>query len=118
MPCHPHVPLIDIVLTPSGVPSSMNLGQIIKTHLGWAAKILNFHAKTPVFQGANEREIGLLLKMAGITWGAQALGLRTPAPTITEADVLALLADIKPDLKESTEVFERLEEATLNDLGG
>jgi DNA-directed RNA polymerase beta subunit len=50
---------VDIVLNPLGVPSRMNVGQILETHLGWAAKILGFYAKTPVFQGANEREIGL-----------------------------------------------------------
>jgi DNA-directed RNA polymerase subunit beta len=94
----------------------MNVGQILETHLGWAAKILNFYAKTPVFQGANEREIGLLLKMAGITWAAQALGLRTPAPSITDADVLTILGDIKP-ADAGGEMFERLEEASLNQLG-
>ena len=54
----------------------MNVGQILETHLGWAAKLLGFYAKTPVFQGANEREIGLLLKMAGLTWVRDALELR------------------------------------------
>src|SRR6185503_12264506 len=119
MPFLPNGRPVDIVLNPLGVPSRMNVGQILETHLGWAAKILNFYAKTPVFQGANEREIGLLLKMAGIAWAAQSLGLRTQAPVITDADVLAILQDIKPDpKKESTELFERLEEATLNDLSG
>src|SRR5205823_2543137 len=95
----------------------MNVAQILETHLGWAAKILNFYAKTPVFQGANEREIGLLLKMAGIVWAAQALGLRTPAPRITDEDVHSILEDIKPT-DTGVEVFERLEEASLNQLGG
>src|SRR5205085_4184547 len=117
MPFLPDGRPVDIVLNPLGVPSRMNVGQILETHLGWAAKILNFYAKTPVFQGTNEREIGLLLKMAGIRWGAQALGLRTPAPTITDADVRTILADIKPANKEGIEVFERLEEASLNQLG-
>ena len=44
---------IDIILNPIGVPSRMNLGQIMETHLGWAAKILGFKARTPVFDGAN-----------------------------------------------------------------
>src|SRR3982075_1591187 len=48
---------VDIVLNPLGVPSRMNVGQILETHLGWAARLLGFYAKTPVFQGANEREI-------------------------------------------------------------
>src|SRR5437762_2276005 len=119
MPFLPPGAPVDIVLNPLGVPSRMNVGQILETHLGWAAKILNFYAKTPVFQGTNEREIGVLLKMAGIRWGAQALGLRTPAPTITDADVRTILADIKPaNAGGGVELFERLEEASLNSLGG
>jgi DNA-directed RNA polymerase subunit beta len=116
MPFLPDGRPVDIVLNPLGVPSRMNVGQILETHLGWAAKILNFYAKTPVFQGANESEIGLLMKMAGITWAAQALGLRTPAPSITDADVRTILGDIKP-ADASGEVFERLEEASLNQFG-
>ena len=65
MPFLPDGRPVDIVLNPLGVPSRMNVGQILETHLGWAAKLLGFYAKTPVFQGANEREIGLLLKLAG-----------------------------------------------------
>ncbi len=68
MPFLPDGRPVDIVLNPLGVPSRMNVGQILETHLGWAAQILGFYAKTPVFQGANEREIGLLLKLAGLTW--------------------------------------------------
>src|SRR5688572_19834169 len=60
MPFLPDGRPVDIVLNPLGVPSRMNVGQILETHLGWAARILGFYAKTPVFQGANEREIGLL----------------------------------------------------------
>ena len=48
---------IDIVLNPLGVPGRMNLGQILETHLGWAAAILGFQAVTPVFDGAKEEEI-------------------------------------------------------------
>ncbi len=48
---------IDILLNPLGVPSRMNVGQILETHLGWAAKILGFRAMTPVFDGATETEI-------------------------------------------------------------
>ena len=77
MPFLPDGRPVDIVLNPLGVPSRMNVGQILETHLGWVARILGFYAKTPVFQGTNEREIGLLLKMAGVIWGARALGLRT-----------------------------------------
>ena len=48
---------IDIILNPTGVPGRMNLGQVLETHLGWAAKRLGFRAITPVFDGARESEI-------------------------------------------------------------
>ncbi len=48
---------VDILLNPLGVPSRMNVGQILETHLGWAAAILGFQAVTPVFDGAKEAEI-------------------------------------------------------------
>src|SRR6266542_3513522 len=76
MPFLPDGRPVDIVLNPLGVPSRMNVGQILETHLGWAARLLGFYAKTPVFQGANEREIGLLLKLAAVTWVRDALDLR------------------------------------------
>ncbi len=48
---------VDILLNPLGVPSRMNVGQILETHLGWAAKVLGFQAITPVFDGATEDEV-------------------------------------------------------------
>jgi DNA-directed RNA polymerase subunit beta len=57
---------VDIVLNPLGVPSRMNVGQLLETHLGWAAKALGFHAETPVFNGASEQEIREHLKTAGL----------------------------------------------------
>ncbi len=48
---------VDICLNPLGVPSRMNVGQILETHLGWAAKVLGFNAITPVFDGATEEDI-------------------------------------------------------------
>ncbi|MEO0631024.1 MAG: DNA-directed RNA polymerase subunit beta, partial [Planctomycetota bacterium] len=56
---------VDIVLNPLGVPSRMNVGQILETHLGWAAKRLGFRAQTPVFNGATEAEIEDALTRAG-----------------------------------------------------
>jgi DNA-directed RNA polymerase subunit beta len=117
MPFLPDGRPVDIVLNPLGVPSRMNVGQILETHLGWAARILGFYAKTPVFQGANEREIGLLLKLAGLTWARDALSLHAAPLTMTDADVRTVLADIKPDRAQGERV-ELLAEATLNDLGG
>jgi DNA-directed RNA polymerase subunit beta len=57
---------VDILLNPLGVPSRMNVGQILETHLGWAAQRLGFKAITPVFDGANEEELRKALKEAGI----------------------------------------------------
>ncbi|GAG21127.1 unnamed protein product, partial [marine sediment metagenome] len=54
----------DIVLNPLGVPGRMNLGQILETHLGWAAAVLGFQAITPVFDGAKEDEIFSCLREA------------------------------------------------------
>ncbi|MEW6698514.1 MAG: DNA-directed RNA polymerase subunit beta [Bacillota bacterium] len=48
---------VEIVLNPLGVPSRMNIGQVLETHLGWAAKTLGFHVATPVFNGALEEDI-------------------------------------------------------------
>jgi len=48
---------LDILLNPLGVPSRMNVGQILETHLGWVARVLGFNAITPVFNGANENDI-------------------------------------------------------------
>ncbi len=57
MPYLPDGTPVEIVLNPLGVPSRMNVGQILETHLGWAARILGLHFATPVFDGATEKEI-------------------------------------------------------------
>jgi DNA-directed RNA polymerase subunit beta len=57
---------VDILLNPLGVPSRMNVGQILETHLGWAAHKLGFKAVTPVFDGATEEEIKSILSEAGL----------------------------------------------------
>jgi DNA-directed RNA polymerase beta subunit len=66
MPYLPDGTPVDIVLNPLGVPSRMNVGQILETHLGWAAKTLGIHVATPVFEGAKENEIKNLLKKASL----------------------------------------------------
>jgi len=58
---------VDILLNPLGVPSRMNVGQILETHLGWAASKLGFKAVTPVFDGSSEEEIRDCLKEAGVS---------------------------------------------------
>ncbi len=55
---------VDIILNPLGVPSRMNVGQILETHLGWAASVLGFQALTPVFDGASEEEIAACMEEA------------------------------------------------------
>lgn len=55
---------VDIILSPLGVPGRMNIGQVLEVHLGWASHRLGFRAITPVFDGANEREIGAELARA------------------------------------------------------
>jgi DNA-directed RNA polymerase subunit beta len=57
---------VDIILNPLGVPSRMNAGQILETHLGWAAKALGFQAVTPVFDGCSEEDIEKALGEAGL----------------------------------------------------
>ena len=57
---------VDIILNPLGVPSRMNAGQILETHLGWAARTLGFQAVSPVFDGCSEGEIEKALAEAGL----------------------------------------------------
>jgi DNA-directed RNA polymerase subunit beta len=80
MPFMPDGTPVEIALNPLGVPSRMNVGQILETHLGWVCHLLGFEAKTPVFQGASEDEIGALLRLAGVKWAHQALGIASTAP--------------------------------------
>ncbi|MCL4111566.1 UNVERIFIED_CONTAM: hypothetical protein GTU68_033506 [Idotea baltica] len=57
---------VDIILNPLGVPSRMNVGQILETHLGWAAQKLGFRAVCPVFDGAGEQQVRQCLEDAGL----------------------------------------------------
>ena len=66
MPYLPDGTPIDIILTPIGVPSRMNIGQVLETHLGWAASALNVRFATPVFDGAGDDQIKDLLQQAGL----------------------------------------------------
>jgi len=86
---------VDIVLNPLGVPSRMNVGQILETTLGWACRQLGFEAKTPVFQGATEDEIGVLLKVAGAQWAHRALGVSSvPFPEFDSDTIAALIGAV------------------------
>lgn len=66
MPYLPDGTPIDLILNPLGVPSRMNLGQILETHLGWAAHKLDHHFATPVFDGASMEDIQEMLREAGL----------------------------------------------------
>ena len=65
MPFLPDGTPLDIVLNPLGVPSRMNIGQVLEVHLGYAAKALGWKVATPIFNGANEPEIEATLELAG-----------------------------------------------------
>src|ERR671937_574483 len=66
MPFLPDGTPVDIILNPLGVPSRMNVGQVLETHLGWAAQVLGFTASSPVFDGATEEQIQEQLRRAGL----------------------------------------------------
>ncbi len=74
---------VDIVLNPIGVPSRMNVGQVLETHLGWAANELGFHAVTPVFDGASDK---LIEDELGRAWLAQQAGALKPTGLNGNAD--------------------------------
>jgi DNA-directed RNA polymerase subunit beta len=66
MPFLPDGTPVDIILNPLGVPHRMNIGQIMETHLGWAASVLGFKIATPVFDGASEEDIEEFLRRANL----------------------------------------------------
>jgi DNA-directed RNA polymerase subunit beta len=96
MPFLPDGTPIDICLNPLGVPSRMNVGQILETHLGWAAKVLGFDAVTPVFAGATEDEIKNVLMDANVHVRdrIKELGAEKKAPPANE-----IFAEIGEDMK-------------------
>ena len=97
MPFLPDGTPVEIVLNPLGVPSRMNVGQILETHLGWAGKVLGFESKTPVFQGATENEVGALLKLDGLKWVTDALHLEAQPPVTGDGiEQLVAVANLLP----------------------
>jgi DNA-directed RNA polymerase subunit beta len=71
MPFLPDGTPVDIVLNPLAVPSRMNIGQILETHLGWAASRLGYRIATPVFDGARDADIQAAMKEAGLPFDAK-----------------------------------------------
>jgi DNA-directed RNA polymerase subunit beta len=86
---------VDIILNPLGVPGRMNIGQVLETHLGWAASRLGFRSITPVFDGASEREIEAELARAWLIDEAQDDVKKIAWEWIREQDVAP--EDIKDD---------------------
>jgi len=78
--------------------------------------LLGFYAKTPTFSGANEREIGLVLKLAGLTWTRATLNLHNAPLNISDADVRTITADIGAEENEDELIL--MDDAKLSDLGG
>ena len=105
MPYLPDGSPVDIVLNPLGVPSRMNIGQILEAHLGWAADVLGFAAKTPVFHGASEEEIAVLLKLAGVKWAGETLarGVRWPFTPADYSEFLELVDSQSLDLAKKSQ---------------
>ena len=81
MPFLPDGTPLDIVLNPLGVPSRMNIGQVLEVHLGLAARALGWHVATPVFDGAREEDIVELLDMAGRRRAASSSTRRAGRPS-------------------------------------
>ncbi|MEX1159195.1 MAG: DNA-directed RNA polymerase subunit beta, partial [Thermomicrobiales bacterium] len=73
MPYLPDGTPIDIILNPIGVPSRMNIGQVLETHLGWAAAALGYKIATPVFDGASEKQIEEMLSEAELPIDGQVM---------------------------------------------
>jgi DNA-directed RNA polymerase beta subunit len=110
MPFLPDGSPVDVCLNPLGVPSRMNVGQILETHLGWAARVLGFEAKTPVFQGASEDEIGSMVRLAGAVWAKDALGVTEAAPPVFDVEDVRAIARAVADVEAATADEPRPEE--------
>ncbi|MBQ7600412.1 MAG: DNA-directed RNA polymerase subunit beta [Clostridia bacterium] len=111
MPFLPDGTPLDIVLNPLGVPSRMNIGQVLEVHLGIAAKKLGWKVMTPVFDGATEADISECLKMAGI-WRDVMPGENTKGKNIFEEvireDGKADLVNLTPEQRDDPEYLEEL----------
>jgi DNA-directed RNA polymerase subunit beta len=89
MPFLPDGTSVDIILNPLGVPARMNIGQVLETHLGWAADRLGFRAETPVFDGATESEIEAELARAWLADRAWEKATRRAWDWVAQQNVMA-----------------------------
>jgi DNA-directed RNA polymerase subunit beta len=88
MPFLPDGTPVDMVLNPLGVPSRMNIGQVLEAHLGWAGRVFGFQAITPIFGGANTAEIEDELCRVWMAWRAKAVNMDPKIAMSVDMDVL------------------------------
>jgi len=88
MPFLPDGTPVDMVLNPLGVPSRMNIGQVLEAHLGWAGRVFGFQAVTPIFGGANTAEIEDELCRVWMAWRAKAVNMNPTVAMSVDMDVL------------------------------
>jgi len=112
------------VLNPLGVPSRMNIGQILETHLGWALGSMGYKAATPVFDGATEAQIGEMLRghesvsklrkyLDKIYNGA---GKKEDIGNFTDEEILELAQNLTKGVPFATPVFDGATEAEIKDM--
>ncbi|NWF77862.1 MAG: DNA-directed RNA polymerase subunit beta [Chloroflexi bacterium] len=87
MPFLPDGTPVDIILNPLGVPSRMNIGQVLEAHLGWAAHVLGFRAINPIFDGADATTIEDALARTWIAWKANAVSFSPENPRDARTDL-------------------------------
>jgi DNA-directed RNA polymerase subunit beta len=87
MPFLPDGTPVDIILNPLGVPSRMNIGQVLEAHLGWAAQVLGFRAINPIFDGADATTIEDALAKTWIAWKANAVSFSPENPRNARTDL-------------------------------
>jgi len=89
MPFLPDGTPVDIVLNPLGVPSRMNIGQVLESHLGWAARLFGFRAVTPIFGGAETVQIEDELCRVWMAWQAEAVNIDPRVTNSVDNEILS-----------------------------
>ncbi len=116
MPFLPDGTPVDIILDPIGVPSRMNIGQVLETHLGWASQILGFRALTPVFDGADDTTIEDALCRAWIVQKAGAVEM-SPYDNTNDVDIDKAKEWIKEHGYDGEAVFNESDKGKAREIG-
>jgi len=111
MPFLPDGRPVDVVLNPLGVPSRMNVGQILETHLGWAARLLGLKLREDVESGKNTREV-----RAGIKAVFQDQGIADIIDQLDDGDLLRFVEDNQEGIRIASPVFDGATEDNIRDL--